>query len=255
MYADTPFQLYSGSVLVRSMLDSFNLKDTESINTEWNINILSPQRDKNNAKNAAFTACTLTAFHDSGINYAFRYRGTGDNNLITRFIGFDLSLISYDGMFKTPTLIYKLMNIMEKETTIRLQTTEMNASSGLTYLSGISENQSKISIIISNYEAGNQEYHLTIDNIPWDTSYSVFHYVIDDNTPFEIKNKKQMNTSLFEITDTIHSSTVHFFWLTNTSAIPDEGPETIDIPFWMQLKIIDPLRILLAIILMLIFFG
>ena len=255
MYTNSPFQLYSGSLLVRSMLDSYGLIDTENINTEWNIDILAPQRDKDNAKNAAFTACTFTTFHDSGIDYAFRYRGTGDNSLLTRFIGFDLSLISYDGMFKTPTLIYKLMNIMEMETPLRLKTPEMNASSGLTYLGGISEDQSNISILVSNFDAGNQRYFITIDNIPWNESYSVIHYVIDDDTHFEIKEKIEMNSSFFEFSDTIHSSTVHFFWLTNTSVIPDEGPETKEIPFWMRLKILDPLRRLCAILLLLIFFG
>ncbi len=255
MYADTPFQIYEASKNVRNLLDNFGLKYTESINTEWNINIGFPQRDKNNAKNAAFTTSTLTLLQDTGIDYAFRYRGTGDNNLLARFIGFDLSLFSYDGTYKTPSLSYKIMNIMEKKTPKRIQTEKIGGLSGITYLGGISEDQSNISILISNYEVGDQEYQIILDNIPWNSSYTIVHYVIDDSSHFEIKEEYKMNSSSIELSETIKSSTVHFLWLTNTSLIPDEGPETLKIPILMQLKILDPIRFIFAMAFMMIFFD
>jgi hypothetical protein len=85
MYADTPNQLYIGSEYVQMILDNYGLYSCENINTEWNINILYPQRDKDNSKNAAFTACSFTVFQDTGIDYVFRYRGTQDDNWLARF--------------------------------------------------------------------------------------------------------------------------------------------------------------------------
>lgn len=76
MYTDNPYELYKASVYVRRMLDEYGFNQCENINTEWNIDILSPQRDKDNEKNSAFTACCLTIFQDACIDYAFRYRGT-----------------------------------------------------------------------------------------------------------------------------------------------------------------------------------
>ena len=127
-YADTPNQIYTSSIFVRSLLDSYGFTKTDNINSEWNINILTPQRDKDNAKNAAFTVCVLTSFQDAEIDYVFRYRGTQDPNWLMRLIGFDLSLFSYDGIYKTPALSYLAFNYILSDTPIRLLTPIMDAS-------------------------------------------------------------------------------------------------------------------------------
>ena len=254
MYADTPNQLFKASLKVRSMLDEFGFYDTENINTEWNYNILSPQRDKDNSKNAAFTACTLTSFQDAKIDYAFRYRGTQDNNWLMRFIGFDLSLFSYDGQYKTPALLHKAMQYITKDTPKRLITPIMNSSEGFTYLAGISEDKSNISILISNYEEENIEYSLIIENLPGNSSYKAIHYLIDDETHLEIIESIQSEANTVNITKTIKSSSVHLFRLTNSSFIPEEGPPTAAIPFILRLKIFDPISRLFGILLMLLFF-
>jgi len=254
MYADSPNQLYEASLKVRSMLDEFGFFDTENINTEWNYNILSPQRDKDNSKNAAFTACTLSSFQDAEIDYAFRYRGTQDNNWLVRFIGFDLSLFSYDGKYKTPTLTYKSMNYIFKDTPNRLVTPKMNSSEGFTFLAGISDDKSNISILISNFEGGDIEYNLIVNNLPWNSSYNMLYYLIDDKTHLEIIDNKEFDENTVNITKIMKSSTVHFLRLTNSSIIPEEGPPTASIPWFLQLKLLDPLSRILGILLMLIFF-
>jgi len=162
--------------------------------------------DKDNSKNAAFTACTLSSFQDAELDYAFRYRGTQDNNWLMRFIGFDL--------------------------------------------------------LISNFEGGDIEYSMFINNLPWDSSYNMVYYLIDDKTHLEIIDNKEFDENNVNITKIIKSSSVHFLRLTNSSVIPKEGPPTASIPWFLQLKLldpiskifVDPISKIFAILLMLIFF-
>ncbi|MFC1592379.1 hypothetical protein ACFL43_07630 [Thermodesulfobacteriota bacterium] len=120
-YANTPGELYTNSRAVRSLLDEFGLTQCENINTEWNINIFSPQRDNDNAKNAAFTAGCLTVFQDAEMDHAFRYRGTqDDSSRLGQLIGFDLSLFTAAGTYKTPALSYLAMHYLQKDGALRL---------------------------------------------------------------------------------------------------------------------------------------
>ena len=254
-YADTPNELYTDSTAVRSFLDTYGFTECESINTEWNINILTPQRDKDNAKNAAFTACSLTVFQDAGLDYAFRYRGTQDNNWLLRLIGFDLSLFTADGLYKRPALSYHAMNYMIQDTPLRLTTPQMDASSGITYLAGISEDKTNITLLISNYMADDTTYNLHITNILWNTSYSIIHYIIDESHHLEISEETTADTPEYTTTQTIKRNTVHFIRLTNSTAIPDEGPSVAKIPFLLRLRILDPIFRIIGILILSLIFG
>jgi len=106
MYDSNPMSYHKASFYTRKMLDSYDLYNCENINTEWNINILSPQREKENEKNAAYTANCIIAFQLSPIDHAFRYRGTQDNSFLLQLMGLDLSLFTYDGKYKRPQLWY-----------------------------------------------------------------------------------------------------------------------------------------------------
>lgn len=254
-YANTPYELYTQSRIIRNLLDSFGFTDCENINTEWNINILAPQRDKDNAKNAAFTACTLTAFQDACIDHAFRYRGTQDNNWLMRFIGFDLSLFTYDGRYKTPALSYLAMQYLSRDTPIRLSTPEMNASSGITYLLGISKDRSNISILISNYNALDATYSLNITNLPWhNTSYTIAHYLIDNTHHLEIIKQDSASSANYCTTQTIKQATVHFIRLTNSTILPEEGPSVAPIPLILRIPFLDPIARSLGVLLLFLLF-
>ncbi|HMA83974.1 MAG TPA: hypothetical protein VKP59_07085 [Candidatus Thermoplasmatota archaeon] len=255
MYADTPFQLYNGSKLVRTLLDSFGFYDTESINTEWNINILTPQRDKDNAKNAAFTACCLSIFQDAGIDHAFRYRATQDNNPLVRFIGFDLSLFSYDGLFKTPALSYLAFHYMIDQTPIRLQSPTVDAQQQVTCLSGISKDKTNISLLLSNFDLTNKEYEIIIKNIPWNSTYTITYYLIDDSHHLQIIDQFEETSSTLKLKNDLLSSSVQFVRITNSSILPEEGPVPSEIPWFLRFPLFDPLAKILGFLFMLIFFG
>ncbi len=255
MYADTPHDLYMAARAVRAMLDAYGLHRCENINTEWNINILAPQRDKDNAKNAAFTACTLTAFQDAALDHAFRYRGTGDNGWLARLLGFDLGLFTADGAYKTPALSYLAVHHMARHTPLRLFTSSQDAATGVTALAGIASHRGNISVLVSNHDTPLQEYTVELSNIPWTDGYTVAHYAIDDGSHLEIIDSDTAVSDSHAITISSASNTAHLFWLTNGSTLPAEGPPVATIPWLLRFPILDPLLQLIGILLLTSIFG
>jgi len=251
MYSSSPYKLQRAALYVRNLLDEHGLIECENINTEWNVNILSPQRDKDNAKNAAFTACTMMAWQDAGIDHAFRYRGTQDNNWLGRLLGFDLSLFTYDGKYKMPALSYLAMNYMRKDTPLRIETPPFNVSEGISHMAGISEDGSNISILISNYDESPTDIIINLSNLPRE-KYRMFRYLIDEKHHLEIV--EEMNESK-NISFLLEKNSVKFIRLTPSSIIPPEGPEVASIPFWMKLRFLDPFTRLLGFLLLLMVFG
>jgi len=255
MYADSPHQLYDGSIYVRTLLDSYGFFDTENINTEWNINILTPQRDKDNAKNAAFTAETLIVFQDATIDHAFRYRATQDTNRFLRFIGFDLSLFTVDGVYKTPALSYLAMHTILMDTPLRISTNKMTGEEPITYLGGVSEDRSNISLFFCNFEDEATTCMVVLDNLPWDTPYSYVEYCIDDSHHLEITNHRKEIQTNHSFSITLQPSSVYHIRLTNSTSIPDEGPPVASISIFLQSPLFDLLARLVGIAIMLILFG
>ena len=252
-YADSPHQLYTDARFVRELLDSYGFTETENINTEWNINLLYPQRDNDNAKNAAFTAGSLSVFQDASMDYAFRYRGTQDDNALMKLIGFDIALFTIDGLFKTPTLSYLAYQTLFKDTPVRVQLPEMDGADGITLLAGVSEDKNNISLLFSNYGAPATDILLDIQHIA-DASYSLTSYLIDDDTHFEI-TKHVDSYNMSPITLHLEKNTVQFLRLTTSSSLPAEGPEVAPIPFILKLPFFDPLFQILGILIMLLIFG
>jgi len=250
-YASTPFDMYNASRHVRQLLDSYGFPDAESINTEWNLDILTPQRDKDNARNAAFTACCLTVFQDAQLDYAYRYRGNQENNWLMRFLGLDLSLFTYHGVYKRPALTYKVMKDITQDTPLRIATPLMDASTGIAYLAGISEDRTNISVLVSNFDADDTQYTLELSNLPWNTTYTAVQYLIDETHHLEITNKTTHNSSPYILTQTLKSNSVYFYRFTNSSVLPVEGPDVAKIPFLLRLSFLDPLARILAIIIVL----
>ncbi len=255
MYTDSAYDLYEGSRQMRLLLDSYGFVDTENMNTEWNNNILSPQRDHDNAKNAAFTACALSAFQDAGIDYAFRYRGTQDNNDFSRFIGFDLSLFTYDGLYKTPALSYLAFHHMVKNTPIRLQSPVIDAKDQFTCLAGIAEDGSNITLLLSNIDNHEISFNITIDQLPWHTSCEVIEYGIDEDLHFQIIDQSTHQNSSINLRNNLEPSSVRFIRLTHGSVFPEEGPVPAEIPLFLRLRIFDPIAKILGFILLLIIFS
>ncbi|HVQ00057.1 MAG TPA: hypothetical protein VMT57_00940, partial [Candidatus Thermoplasmatota archaeon] len=251
MYTDVPSELVQGSLRIRTLLDSYGFNATENINSEWNNFIVSPQRDHDDAKNAAFTACCLTAFQDARLDQAYRYRGTGDNNKLMRFLGLDLALFTYNGIYKRPALTYLAMQSLTKDTPKRLRTTAVNGSTGVAYLAGISNDNTNVSVLLSNYNANDTAYALAISSLPWHQPYTVVKYLIDEKHHLQIVSQTIENGTTYHINGTLATNSVEFYRLTTSSVLPKEGPTVARIPFLLRLRILDPLARLLAIYLIL----
>jgi hypothetical protein len=172
-----------------------------------------------------------------------------------RLIGFDLSLFTSKGVYKKPTLSYLAHNYLASDSPVRLLTPIMDASNGITYLAGKSEDNSDVSIIISNFELDDSVYNLELLNLPWDSSYIEAIYLIDKSHNFEIIEQNIFNGSTYETSQTLEKNSVHFIRLTNSTSIPDKGPDTARIPFILRLKILDPFTRILGIFLLLLIFS
>ncbi|MCX6661871.1 MAG: hypothetical protein NTY91_04905, partial [Euryarchaeota archaeon] len=145
----------------------------------------------------------------------------------------------------------KVMNEITKDTPLRLSTPLMDASAGITYLAGISEDRTNISILISNFDAADIQYTLELSNLPWGATYTVAQYLIDENHHLEITNKTAQDSSPYTLTQTLKSNSVYFYRFTNSSVIPAEGSQVAKIPFLLRLHFLDPLARILAILIVL----
>ena len=251
MYTDSPSELFQGSIFIRTLLDSYGFNAIENINSEWNNFIVSPQRDHDNAKNAAFTADCLIAFQDARLDQAYRYRGTEDNNKLMRFLGLDLSLFTYGGVFKRPALSYLAMYDLIKDTPVRLRTPQMNGSTGIAYLAGISDDETNVSILLSNYNTNDTAYSLSLQDLPWNRSFTVAKYLIDERHHLQIVQHSTENGPSYRINSTLKNNSVEFYRLTTSNAIPAEGPTVARIPLILRLRILDPIARFLAVLIIL----
>ncbi|HHH79275.1 MAG TPA: hypothetical protein ENL13_00020, partial [Thermoplasmatales archaeon] len=255
MYSSSPYELQKAAEYIDTLLNAYGFTGCENINTEWNINILTPQRDKDNAKNAAFTVSTIIAWQNTGLNHAFRYRGTQDNNWLTRLIGFDLSLFTSDGKYKTSALVYLAMKHITKETPLKLETLYFNISKGVAYLAGISKDKTNLSILVSNYNTKDKNFRINLSNTPWNGDYKMIHYVIDEKHHLEIVENTTLNKTDHTIFFNLKKNSVHLLWLTNSTRSPAEGPKIASIPLLLRIPLLDPVTKTLALLLLILIFG
>jgi hypothetical protein len=144
------------------------------------------------------------------------------------------------------------MNYIVKDTPLRIQTPEMTAENVLTYLVGISEDKSNISILISNFEASDTDYTINYINVPYN-NYTIAHYLIDDKNHLEIINQKTTSDNFYS--ENIEKSTVHFIRITNSTTLPEEGPSVAKIPLILRLPLFDKIAQLIGILLILLIFS
>jgi len=131
----------------------------------------------------------------------------------------------------------------------------MNSSIKYPYISGISDDKSNISFIISNFDNNKKDFNLKFMNLTWEDEFNIIHYIIDDSKHFEIENQFKSEDKIFNYNLTIEKSSIHFIRLSNSSKYPEEGPNVAEIPLFLRLKILDPFTRLLGIILLIIAFG
>ena len=130
----------------------------------------------------------------------------------------------------------------------------MDGSNGITYLAGISEDKTNISILISNYEAADTSYTLNLTNLPWNTLYTAVLYLIDEDHHLEIVENITSSKPVYSTTQTLKRSTVHFIRLTSSTVVPEEGPPVAPISPILRLRILDPIARIVGILVLMLFF-
>jgi len=111
-----------------------------------------------------------------------------------------------------------------------------------------------VSIIISNYNGHDAPYTLNVTNLPWNRGRAV-QYLIDDSRHLEITENESISSGNFSTTGIIEGNSVQFIRLTDSTAIPDEGPEVASIPFLLRIPLLDPIFKLVGLILLSMVFG
>jgi len=144
---------------------------------------------------------------------------------------------------------------MNDQTPIRLQSPIVDSKQGITSLAGISEDGTNITVLISNFEAEDSNYELIIDHIPFDSSYIVATYLIDDEHHLQIVDEFNSEEDQMKVQGALSQSSVQFIRITNSSVLPDEGPDPLEIPWFLKISLFDPLAKILGVLLMILFFG
>lgn len=254
-YGDSPGDMAAASRNVRDLLDGYGLTGCENITTEWNSSILTPQRDKDNARNAAFTAGSLSVFQDAGLDKAFRYRGTSDDSRLGRLLGLDLSLFTAEGTWKRPALVYLAMQHLATAAPLRLETPPMDAATGITWLAGIAANGSCAAVLMSNFDAGDMVIDLCLRNLPWPGNAQAARYLIDDWHHFELVAQTDIARAVYTDSFVLKKNSVVLLHLTSGGNLPPEGPAVAEIPPLLQITLLDPLLNLWRFWLLRLLFG
>jgi hypothetical protein len=144
---------------------------------------------------------------------------------------------------------------MTLDTPVRLYTPPIDASYQLSCLAGIAEDETNISLLLSNFDAKDTSYQITLDHLPWNSDYSMVTYTIDENHHLQITKTDSHTEETLTIGDSLRKSTVQLIRLTNSSVIPDEGPVPAEIPFFLRIPLFDVFGKILGFILLLILFS
>ena len=182
MYSDDPFESGQRPGHVRKMLDDFGFTNTESHMNEWNYipdnNWNALMTDKGNTreaaydkqsgvKGAAFAATVLMLLQDQPIDVANFYTTTA--GLFGIFSGFG----------EPQKVYYALKAFAKLRNTPERIAVDYDMEDGLVFCAGRSEDQSEITVLVSNFSEETRDILMTFSNyeIMPSTKYQV--YVID----------------------------------------------------------------------------
>ncbi|MBS3778459.1 MAG: hypothetical protein KGY50_04110 [Candidatus Thermoplasmatota archaeon] len=110
-------------------------------------------------------------------------------------------------------------------------------------------------MLLSNFDTTNKEYEIIIENIPWNSTYTIIYYLIDDSHHLQSIDQFEETSSTLKLNNNLLSSSVQFVRITNSSIFPEEGPDPLEIPWFLRFPLFDPLAKILGFLFMLIFLA
>jgi hypothetical protein len=149
--------------------------DTEANEIEWIDNVFSKLNLRGRGRafkhtiNAPFIASCLINLQDTDVDIAIFYRGDYH----------PWGLFDVNSGYTKPAYAFKAMNMM-LSTPLRLATTGFD-NYGYATMAGKSQDNKKVTILISNIFSSYTGYNLRVKNLPWDSKPFIFErYVIDE---------------------------------------------------------------------------
>ncbi|MGC8828544.1 MAG: GH39 family glycosyl hydrolase [Verrucomicrobiia bacterium] len=194
-YTGKPQVIAQKAKAVRSMLDEFGFKNTESHLNEWNYlpnDDWAPMLTANSVlkekwydemggpPGAAFLVSVLTMLQDLPVDAANFYTG--------EIQGF--GLFNYYGAPKKNYYAMKAFKTL-LETPLRLEATIPAENS--TILAGINENKDKINILISLNSKKTEQFRVALKDLFWKSNSICEIYIVDSVKNLDLINRKTFN--------------------------------------------------------------
>lgn len=206
IYSQNPYDVFSRSVQIRELLQTYGFQDVESMLTEWNIWPGEPANTLifRTVKAAAFDASALIYLQDSPPGIATFYRGD------TWEWG---GLFNRNGIPRKAYYAFKAFRML-LNTPIRVFCNGSNEK-GLAVIAGLSEVSRTATILISNFDHHEfNSYDIRIKDLPWEgqTRYEV--YILDSNYNLEPVKNEESNSPSFSILEDVEVPSVCLIRLT-----------------------------------------
>jgi xylan 1,4-beta-xylosidase len=207
-----PYDMVRVGQIMRKLLDSNGFRNAETYASEWNMGpgLSAGGVTRPPMQAAAFAGAVLTYLQDSALQRAMYYRGEAGPR----------PFFDADGTFRKYAYAFMAAGGM-LDTPDRLAVTGADTF-GFAVLAGRSADNSKVRIMISNYEMpldrrpprmqvrlqpqpnvvyrDNRGYALKIANLPWgDAAFTVKRYQLSDSDDFTPQNLPAGRGSTFEL--------------------------------------------------------
>ena len=214
-YIITPHELCERAKVMRELLDEHGMKETESHCNEWNF---IPRRDWVSAhgndgvkrsqlfqeivgpSGAALVAATLIFLQDSSVDVANFYGG--DSGRWGLFDPDSATNKTYFAMLAFSRLL---------ETPKRCETTGNNFETGVAVCAGLSEDDRKAAILVSNFGDSNEVWDLALRRLPWQAPSRIEKRVVNSSNDLTLVKTEFLQSQTCVLRVTIPSSTVCLF--------------------------------------------
>lgn len=216
--AKNPYGLKMWADTIRNTLDEFGLTNAESHISEINDELGEGLQALNESpKGTAYYLSNMITAQKSPIDKLFWYVGIG-------FFNPD------DGItpdYKYSGYALKIFHLLKSETPLQIQSDGdevidnewQTDTTNLMVLSGISEDEDKVYIAISNYDSEHENFDITINNLPWtdNDQIDITKNIVDDQNKFtESTTTESGNSTMTVSVDNMPSPSVILLRLEKT---------------------------------------
>jgi hypothetical protein len=186
-----PYFVSESAQEIQDLLEMYGFDNAENLLTEWNYCF--PPCDWK-ASGAAWVASALIYLQDTPVSKAFRYAPTN---------------VQFD---KTANAFLAMRNLLQSPTRLACNGSD---NVGFAALAGRSENGDHVKVLISDFDAGYNEFALTVNNLPWQGKIVVIEiYLSDDAHDMGLVERyEQMQPGSLVIRHAISPSSIYLITL------------------------------------------